>query len=81
MKLAMLTTVDNPWNPHLQAQEWNAFDLAKGYNTAGLLARFSITSDELSDSITNQDLEDAIDRVVELNPLGVHRKIYIDYEE
>lgn len=81
MKLAMLTTVDNPWNPHHQFTEWNAFDLAKGYNTTGLLARFSVTSDALSEVDQNIALEEAIDRIVELNPLGVHRKIFIDYQE
>lgn len=80
MKTSALTTVDNPWNPRTQWNEWNAFDLRKGYNTLGLLARFAYASDNISEADYDVAVEDAIDRIVELNPLGVHRKIYIETE-
>lgn len=35
----MLTTYDNPYNPHTDYDKWQAYDLGQGYNTAQLLAR------------------------------------------
>jgi hypothetical protein len=74
----MLTTVDNPWNPFTHFEEWLNFDQAHGYNTNGLLARFTDTSSDLPDDLIEADLEDAIDRIVRLNPLGVHKRVYAD---
>ena len=30
---SLLTTVDNPFNPHTNFDEWYAFDLRMGYDT------------------------------------------------
>ena len=76
-KTVMLTTTDNPWNPGTHWAEWNAYDLSKGHNTNGLLARFLISSDSLSSADQLADIEDAIDRVIEMNPEGVYKKILI----
>ncbi len=46
---SMLTTSDNPYNPFTQWDEWNVFDMEKGYNTCSYLARIAAVSDELSD--------------------------------
>ena len=35
----MLTTMDNPFNPFIQYNEWYAYDVNKGYNTCAYLAR------------------------------------------
>lgn len=76
MSDAMLTTVDNPYNPFIQFDEWFAFDIQKGYNTCGYLDRLVITSDEFSDEDNDKIIEDAIDEIVALNPLGIFRKVY-----
>ena len=73
----MLTTVDNPFDPSTQYDEWLAWDEAAGYYTNGLLARFLVSSDQLSDADQEQAIQDAIDEVVDLNPLGVHRKVLV----
>lgn len=73
----MLTTTDNPYNPATEFDQWLAFDTRAGYNTLGLLSRFLVTSDELSEADQSAAIEDAIDLVVELNPLGVHKKIEV----
>jgi hypothetical protein len=36
-KSMWLTTVDNPYNPFLQWDDWYAFDMMKGYDTCGLI--------------------------------------------
>lgn len=71
---ACLTTVDNPFSPFSQFDQWLAFDMAKGYNTCGVLAAVSMTSNELSDADNERVIDEAIDELVALNPLGLYRK-------
>lgn len=71
----MLTTVDNPFNPFTQYDEWFAWDNEAGYHTPGLLARIAKTSDELSDADQDLAIQQAIDEIVEENVYGVHKKI------
>lgn len=77
-KLHMLTTVDNPYNPFTQFDEWFAFDEAAGYHSSGLLARIVQTSNELSETDQDLAIEDAIDEIVRENVLGVSRKVSED---
>ena len=72
---SMLSTSDNPFNPFDQWKEWLAFDMAHGYNSCGLLARFAISSNDLSDEDQQIAIESAIDDIVELNPLGIFIKV------
>jgi hypothetical protein len=71
----MLTTIDNPWNPHTNYDEWFAFDQQQGYNTPAYLARVAITSNELSDADQNLAISQAIDEIVDNNVLGIYKKI------
>lgn len=72
-----LTTIDNPYNPISQFDEWNAFDMRKGYNSLAYLARVAKTSPDMVPVDYNQAVEDAIDEIVKYNILG----IYIKYTE
>ena len=76
-KTVMLTTKDNPWNPGTHWKEWAAFDLSHGYNTSGLLDRFLISSDSISKPDQLVDIENAIDRIIEMNPEGIYKKILV----
>lgn len=71
----MLTTVDNPFNPFTQFDDWFAFDTAAGYNTSAFLARVVKTSDELSEADQSQAIEDAIEEIVRENVSGIYRKV------
>jgi len=71
----MLTTVDNPYDPFTQFDEWYAFDVAAGYNTSAFLARIVKTSTELSEADQSLAIEEAIDEIVRENVSGVHRKV------
>lgn len=71
----MLTTVDNPYDPFTQWDEWFLWDYQAGYHTPGLLARIAHTSSDLSEADEYVIIQDAIDEVVKENVLGVHRKI------
>lgn len=73
-KLVMLTTSDNPYDPHTQFDDWYKFDIEHGYNTCGYLSRIAKTSNALSDSINNEEIERAIDEIVKMNLTGTYVK-------
>jgi hypothetical protein len=70
----MLTTSDNPWNPFTNFTEWYSWDVAHGYDTAGLLARVTKTSTDLSEADFERAIEDAIDYIVSQNVSGLYIK-------
>lgn len=74
----MLTTVDNPFDPFVQYDEWFRWDQAAQYNTPGLLARVARLSDELSEADQEVEIERAIDEVVTENVLGVLKKVSLN---
>lgn len=78
MKQCMVTTMDNVYNPFTQFDEWYAYDQANGYNTCSMLAYFTKTSSELDEEWLEEDIDRGIDRLLELNPLGIHMKVYQD---
>lgn len=76
MRLAvMITTVDNPFNPLTDWDDWYNYDESKGYYTSEYLARITKTSDDLGEKEQDQAIEDAIDEIIELNPDGFYKKI------
>jgi len=77
----MLTTTDNPFNPFVEFDKWLSFDAQKGYNTCGLLARLTITSNELSETDQELAIYEAMDKIVKENYYGVHKKVSLkDFE-
>lgn len=74
-KLYMLTTLDNPYNPFTQYEEWYGLDEARGYYTTGLLARYVITSDDLSDLDQETAILQGIEEIIQDNPFGMYRKV------
>ena len=72
---SMLTTIDNPYDPFTDYDNWYAYDNRKGYHTPGLLARIAVVSDELSDVDQHLAIDRAIDEIVKENVSGVHKKV------
>ena len=71
----MLTTMDNPYSPVTQYDQWWQWDHDAGYHTPGLLARLAITSDELSDVDNDLAAERAINEIVlEIGP-GLYKRV------
>jgi hypothetical protein len=70
-----LTTVDNPFNPFTQWDEWYAYDARHGYHTPSFLARVALTSDDLSDADQAAAIDAAMNEIVRENVLGIYRKI------
>jgi len=71
----MLTTIDNPFNPFTDFQEWRSFDETAGYHTLSFLARIVRTSDGLSEADQSLAIEEAIDEIVKENVNGMYRKV------
>ena len=74
----MLTTIDNPFNPFTQWDEWKRYDEDKKYYTCSYLARIAKTSDDLSEADYNKAIDDAIEEIVNLNINGMYTKVYED---
>ena len=72
----MLTTIDNPFNPFTQWDEWKRYDEDKKHFTCNYLARIAKTSDDLSDEVNDKIIEDAIDEIVKFNINGLYKKVY-----
>lgn len=70
----MITTVDNPYNPFTQWDEWRAFDLEKGHCCCEYLARLTSTSDSLSETENQEIINDAMQTMLK-DPLGIYRLI------
>lgn len=75
---AMLTTVDNPYNPFDDYENWYAWDVASGYHSAAMLARIANVSDEMSIADIELAIEEAIDEIVKENVSGVWTKVVDD---
>jgi hypothetical protein len=71
----MLTTVDNPFDPFTQFDEWYATDTQMGYHTLAMLARVANVSDELSEPDQELAIQYAIEEIVEENVSGMWRKV------
>lgn len=71
----MLTTVDNPFDPFTQFDEWFTWDSKAGYHTPSLLDRVVATSDELSEADQAKAVQWGIDEIVRENVSGMHRKV------
>lgn len=78
MSQTMLTTIDNPFDPFTQFDEWKAFDESKGYHTTAYLARIAKTSDDLSALDEDIAIDLAIDEIVNFNVIGIYKKVTID---
>ena len=77
---AMLTTIDNEWDPFDNFSEWYSRDLelARQQNRrscCGYLAIIAACSDDVSDNEFNQIMNDAIDEIVELDLSGTFKKV------
>lgn len=68
----MLTTIDNPYDPFTQFDEWLSFDAEKGYYTMEYLARIANTSEELSDDDNELEIQRAMKEIVEIHAHGLY---------
>ena len=75
---AMLTTVDNPYDPFDDYDSWYQWDERAGYHTPSFLARIANVSTETSEPDQVLAINQAIDEIVQENVLGMYRKVTRD---
>lgn len=78
MKQYLLTTVDNPYHPIDQFEQWLKFDHDMGYFTDQRLAKVSGTSYDLTDAENQRIVNDAINDMIRLDELGIYKRIVVD---
>ena len=71
-----LTTIDNPYSPFSQWDEWYLFDLENGYDCCGYLARMqNINTTLLKEEVEDEIINEAINDIVNLDPSGMYIKV------
>ena len=75
MSTCMLTTIDNPFDPFEQFTDWFMFDVEKGYNTCSYLARIAKLTDDMSDQEVNDEIERAIDEIIQYDFMNIYKKV------
>lgn len=71
----MITTVDNPFDPFEDFDNWFQFDTEKGYYTSSRLCRIASFEDDMTEKEQFEELERAIDRLIEIDPLNMYKKV------
>lgn len=72
---SMLTTIDNPFDPFEQFTSWFLFDVEKGYNSCGKLARIANVSEDMSETEFNNEIDLAIDKLIKVDFLDIYKKV------
>lgn len=70
-----LTTVDNPYDPFDQFEQWFLFDVHKGYNSCAYLARIARTSGSLSDSEYSDEIKRAIEEILKYDFRNIYKMV------
>lgn len=78
MVRCFLTTIDNPYSPYDEFDQWYRYDTDHGYNSSGLLMRLAETSSQFTDNENAYEIERAIDRIVAADPLNLYKKVKIE---
>ena len=77
----MLTTIDNPYDPFEQFDEWYQYDNDKGYNTCGYLDRMADLPNDLSDEEAKIATERAIDTIILNDFMNIYKKVTMKTQE
>ena len=70
-----LTTFDNPFDPFDDFTSWFLFDIEKGYNTCGYLARIAKTTDDMTQKEVDTEIERAIDEIIQYDFMNMYKKV------
>ena len=70
-----ITTTDNPFDPFDEFDSWFGFDVEKGYYTSSKLARLTNLTEDMTEKEESDEIERAIDRLIEIDPLDIYKKV------
>lgn len=72
----MLTTIDNPYDPRTQYDQWMEWDQDHGYFTSEYFSRvLEEVTGTAEDDVNDEIIDAVIDEIIELNVLGIYKKI------
>ena len=72
---AMLSTIDNPYDPFDNFSSWYMYDVESGYNSCAYLARIAKTSDQFTDVENDEEIERAIDEIIQYDFRNIYVKV------
>ena len=76
----MLTTVDNPFNPFTDFEQWYKYDsFILGYNTCSLLAITANVNDIANDNVREQEIDEAMNEICSRNPILYKKVLKSDF--
>ena len=70
-----LTTIDNPFDPFTQFDNWFLFDTEKGYNSCSRLDRITEFTDDMTEKEIEEENERAIDEIIKYDFLNIYKKV------
>ena len=70
IKQHRLTTIDNPYDPFDQFEEWFQYDVQHSYNCCGLVALLAETSDSMTEQEKDSILFEGMKQLIETDPLN-----------
>lgn len=70
-----LSTIDNPFNPFEQFNDWFMFDVEKGYYSCSKQARLANVTDDMTEQEENAEIERAIDEFIKHDFLDLYIKV------
>ena len=71
----MLSTIDNPYDPFDNFSSWYMYDVESGYNSCAYLARIAKTSEQFTDTENEEEIERAIDEIIQYDFRNIYVKI------
>ena len=79
-KEVRITTVDNPYDPFTEWNDWYMYDLQQGYGTCERLASITATSDQLSDQENFETVEESIEELMKTGAINKKGEI-VEYKK
>lgn len=76
MREVWLTTIDNPYDPFTEFDDWRRVDEdEKGYYSLAYLARISNATAEMPKEQYYEEVNKAINEIIDYDILGVYKKV------
>lgn len=72
----LITTIDNPYSPFDEFDDWWRYDRIHNYGTIEKLSRLSPNSDLFTDEENADETDKAVDRLMAIDILGIYKKAF-----
>ena len=77
----MLSTIDNPYNPFDDFHSWFMYDIEKGYNCCGKVARIAQVDNTMMQKEIDIEVEKAIDTIIQYDFANIYIKVTKELQE